>query len=119
MIKNKKQYSAIAQRVNQLLELVHENTADDDPQLIELDLLSECMAEYEEKAMPVKTPPLPDVIKLKMYESGITQAQLSKMLGISNSRISEYLSGKSEPTLKIARKISQRLQIEPSIVLGV
>lgn len=119
MIKNKRQYHAIEDRVNQLLELVHENTATDDPQLIELDLLSECMAAYEEKAIPVKTPPLTEVIKLKMYERGITQAQLSKMLGISNSRISEYLSGKSEPTLKIARKISQSLQIEPSIILGV
>ena len=119
MIKNKKQYNAISERVNQLLELVHENTLDSDPRLIELDLLSECMALYEEKTIPVKTPPLPEAIKLKMYERGISQAQLSKMLGISNSRISEYLSGKSEPTLKIVRKISQSLHIEPSIILGV
>lgn len=119
MIKNKKQYLAITERINQLLGLIQENTPDNDPQLIELDLLSECIAEYEEKTMPVKTPPLTEVIKLKMYERGITQAELSKMLGISNSRISEYLSGKSEPTLKIARKISQSLQIDPSIILGV
>lgn len=33
--------------------------------------------------------------------------------------MSEYLIGKSEPTLKIAREISIRIGIDPSIVLGV
>ena len=41
------------------------------------------------------------------------------MLNISQSRISDYLTGKTEPTLKIARSISKQLNIEPSIVLGV
>lgn len=35
------------------------------------------------------------------------------------SRISEYLSGKKEPTLPQARVISQKLNIDPAIVLGV
>lgn len=42
-----------------------------------------------------------------------------ELLGVSTSRISEYLNGKSEPTLKVAREISRKLKIDASIVLGV
>lgn len=119
MITNTKQYKAICQRIEELLGVVDNDTPDTDPALIELDLLSSWVADYEEHYFAVKTPSLSEVIKLRMYEKGLTQAQLSKLLGISDSRISEYLSGKSEPTLKIARKISQTLNIEPGVVLGV
>ena len=54
-----------------------------------------------------------------MYEMGLTQVALSKLLGINSSRICEYLSGKKEPTLVQARVISQRLNIDPAIVLGI
>ncbi|WP_198675424.1 helix-turn-helix domain-containing protein [Pleomorphovibrio marinus] len=54
-----------------------------------------------------------------MHERGLSQKELSQYLGVSSSRISEYLNGKSEPTLKVAREISRKLDIEASIVLGV
>jgi HTH-type transcriptional regulator/antitoxin HigA len=54
-----------------------------------------------------------------MYEMGLTQIALSKLLDINPSRICEYLSGKKEPTLPQARVISQKLNIDPAIVLGV
>ncbi|MDE7134996.1 MAG: helix-turn-helix transcriptional regulator, partial [Muribaculaceae bacterium] len=50
---------------------------------------------------------------------GLTQISLSKILGVSPSRISEYLSGKSEPTLKVGRAISHKLGIDANIILGV
>ena len=54
-----------------------------------------------------------------MAERGLNQKLLSELLGVSTSRVSEYLNGKSEPTLKVARIISRKLSIEPSIVLGI
>lgn len=42
-----------------------------------------------------------------------------KLIGVSPSRFSDYISGKCEPTLKVARKISRKLNIDASIVLGV
>ena len=54
-----------------------------------------------------------------MYEMGLSQAGLAKLLGVSPSRICDYLSGKSEPTMKEGRQISLKLNIAPSIVLGV
>ena len=40
-------------------------------------------------------------------------------IGVIPSRISDYLSGKSEPTLKVGRLLSHKLDIDPAIVLGV
>ena len=50
---------------------------------------------------------------------GLTRAALAKLIGVSSSRISDYLSGKSEPTLKVGRLLSQKFDIDPTIVLGV
>ena len=60
-----------------------------------------------------------DVIKLRMYEMGINQKSLSQLLEISPSRVSDYLTGKSEPTLQVAKNISQKLNINASVVLGL
>lgn len=54
-----------------------------------------------------------------MYERGLNQKRLSELLGINTSRVSKYLTGKSKPPLKTARDISQKLDIDPMIVLGV
>jgi HTH-type transcriptional regulator / antitoxin HigA len=86
---------------------------------IELNLLSDLVADYEETYFPVQTPTLKEVIKIRMVEMGLNQKLLSELLGVSTSRVSEYLNGKSEPTLKVAREISKKLGIEPAIVLGV
>ena len=60
-----------------------------------------------------------EILKLRMFEMGLSQSALASMLGMNQSKISEIISGKSEPTLKQARKISQELNISPAIVLGV
>lgn len=54
-----------------------------------------------------------------MYEMGLTQTKLSERLNVSPSRISEYLSGKCESTLKVAREISMKLNIDANIVFGM
>ena len=64
-------------------------------------------------------PSLVDIIKLRMYEMGLNQTALAKLIGVSPSRISEYLSGKKHPTLLQGKKLSQKLNIDPAIVLGV
>ena len=118
-IENQMQYEWAVSRVEELLPLVNDTTPIDDPNSIELELLSNLVADYSEEHFSLGTPTLADIIKLRMYEMGLTQANLAKLLKVSPSRISEYLSGESEPTLKIAREISIQLGIDASIVLGV
>ena len=61
------------------------------------------LADYEETHYTVKKPTLTETIKLRMLERELNQKNLSELLGVSTLRISEYLTGKNEPTLKIAR----------------
>ncbi|MEA3446789.1 MAG: helix-turn-helix domain-containing protein [Bacteroidota bacterium] len=118
-IKNKIQYESTCNRIEELLQVVGNDTPAHDKNFIELDLLSELVADYEEVHYPVEAPTLVEVIKLRMYEMGLTQVKLSKLLNVSPSRVSEYLNNKSEPTLKVARLISKKLNIDANLVLGV
>lgn len=118
-IQNEIAYKAAMERIEELLPLVDDDTPLTDKNLIELDLLSGLVEEYEDEHYPIKAPSLVDVIKLRMYEMGINQSKLSELLGVSPSRISDYLTGRSEPTLKVARDISRKLNIDANIVLGV
>ena len=118
-IKTEKQYKAACARIEELLKVVSNNTPTDDNNFLELDLISDLVADYEEEHFPVKAPALVDVLKLRMYEMGLNQKSLAKLIGVSPSRLSDYISGKCEPTLKVAREISQKLNIDANIVLGV
>lgn len=118
-IENKTQYDWAVNRVEELLPLVDDNTPKDDKNLIELDLLSNLVADYSEEHFAIGTPSLADVMKLRMYEMHLTQRGLAAMLNISPSRVNAIVSGKKEPTYKVAQDISRKLNIDASIVLGV
>ena len=119
-IKTQKEYEAMLARIEELLPLTWgDNVPEDSPENIELAIISDLVADYEDIHYPIAKPTLVATIKLRMYEMGLTQANLGKMLNVSASRVSEILSGKCEPTLKVARAISVTLNIDANIVLGV
>ena len=118
-IKTEKQYKAACDRINELLKMVGNDTPADDKNMLELDLISDLVADYEEEHYPIAAPTLIETIKLRLYEMGITQTKLAEMLGLSNARVSEIMNGKSEPSLKIGRELSRQLNIDPAVVLGV
>ena len=117
-IETKMQYDFTVQRIEELLQVVGNDTPRDDRCFIELDLLSDLVAEYEEVYHPISRPTLTEIIRLRMAELGISQKKLAGMLDVSPSRISEYLSGKSEPTLRVARRLRSELGIDADIILG-
>ena len=118
-IKSEAAYRAAMKRIEKLLPLVNDNTPVDDPNYLELDMISDLVEEYEDIHYPIGKPTLIDIVKLRLYEMGITQSKLAEMLGLSNARVSEILNGKSEPSLKIGRELSRQLNIDPAVVLGV
>ena len=63
-IENKAQYDWAVNRVVELLSLVDDNTPKDDASLIELELLSNLVADYSEEHFAIGTPSLADVMKL-------------------------------------------------------
>ena len=111
-------YETALSRIEELLPLVTDNTPNTDHKAIELRIMSDIVMEYEENYYPIQMPSLTMVMRLRLEEEKMTQVEFAKKIGVSPSRVSEYLNGKSEPSLKIARLISKLLHIEPSIVLG-
>lgn len=69
-IKTEKQYKAACARIEELLKVVNNNTPADDKNFLELDLISDLVADYEEEYYPIESPSLVDVIKLRMYDMG-------------------------------------------------
>jgi len=117
-IANQAEYEAIMERIDELVEIVDDNTPPTDKHYIELDFLTDLVVAYEKEYFPIGKPVLTDILKSRMKEMNLTQKSLADLLGISAPRVSEYLSGKSEPTLQIARSMHKKLNIDADILLG-
>lgn len=117
-ITNDKEYYAIKNRIDELLEIVSDENYETITESIELEFLSGLIEEYEQLHYPISTPTLPDILKLRMYEMNINQMQIANIIGVSPSRVSEYLSGK-EPSLKVAKAMCEELGISANVVLGL
>lgn len=119
-IKTEKEYEAAMARIEELLPKTWgDNVPEDSPENIELSLLSDLVAEYEDIHYPFATPSLTEVLKLRMYEMGLTQKGAAELLGISTPRMSEIIHGKAEPSLSLARTICLKLNISPEMALGL
>ena len=118
-IRNQETYEAVLKRIDALFFETDENTDSDDPRLLELDLLSELVEEYEKENFPIETPSLASVILYRMHEMNLSQRDLASLLGMTAPRLCEILSGKKEPTYQQARQISSKLGIDAEIVLAI
>ena len=118
LIANEAEYEAIMARVDELVEIVDDNTPPTDKNYIELDFLTDLVVAYEKEHYAIGKPVLQDVLKSRMYDMNLTQKTLAEMLEISAPRVSEYLTGKSEPTLKVARRMHKKLNIDANVILG-
>ena len=81
-------------------------------------MMSDVVIEYEKEHYPIGKPTVAELIELSLEENNMTQKQLANEVGVSPSRISDYVSGRAEPTLKIARLLCRVLNITPSAMLG-
>lgn len=119
-IKTEKEYDAAMARIDELLPLTWgDGVPADSPENIELSLLSDLVAEYEDVHYPIATPSLVEVLKLRMYEMGLSQKSVAALLGISAPRMSEIMHGKIEPSLSLARTMCLKLNITPEMALGL
>ena len=115
----KEQYEFALARIEELLPLVTDETPATDRNAVELTMLSDIVIAYEKVHFPIEKPSVGELIVISLNEKDMTQRELAHMIGVSPSRISDYVSGRSEPTLKIARSLCHALDIKPSEMLGV
>lgn len=100
-----------------MLLLANDNTPNEDNRLQELVVLSELVEHFETEYYPIVTPSLKEVIELRMFENKFKQKDLAILLGTSASRISEYMNGKRDITIEIARALHKKLNIDSDIIL--
>lgn len=118
-IENMEQYQWAVNRVEELLPLVDDSTPLDDANSVELEKLSNLVADYSDFHFAIGTPALSEILKLRMEEMGLSVAKLAKILGVTPLNIKAYLSGSEEPTLSVGREISRRLGVDANLVLGL
>ena len=117
VIKTQSQYQEALKKIEKLMVKIGDDHSYDNPEFVMMDRLSDMGADYEDKYYSIKTPPLIEVIKLRMYELGLKQSDLAQKLEVPSSRISEYLSGKRDITLEVAKKLHSKLKIDGEIIL--
>ena len=98
--------------------MVDDNTPANDRNAIELTMMSDVVIDYEKEHFPIAKPTVAQLIQLSLEEKQMNQKQLAAKIGVSTSRISDYISGRAEPTLKIARMLCTTLDISPAAMLG-
>lgn len=114
----KDQYEFALVRIEELLPMVGDTTPANDRHAIELTMMSDVVIEYEKEHFPISKPTVGQLIQLSLEEKQMSQKQLAAEIGVSASRISDYVSGRAEPTLKIARLLCTTLGIPPAAMLG-
>jgi HTH-type transcriptional regulator/antitoxin HigA len=113
----KEQYAFALARVEELLPLTNGDTPADDKTALELSVMSDMVIAYEKALFPIEKPTVAELIELSLEEKGITQKELASNIGVSPSRINDYIMGRTEPTLKIARLLCMALNISPGSML--
>ena len=114
----KEQYEFALARIEELLPMVDDNTPANDRNAVELTLMSDVVIDCEKEHYPIGKPTVAQLIQLSLNEKKMSQKQLAAEIGVSPSRISDYVSGRAEPTLKIARLLCVALGITPAAMLG-
>ncbi len=116
---SKGQYEYALNRIEDLLPLVTDETPAHDKNALELAIVSDVVEEYEKIHYPIAKPSIGELISLSLEEKSMTQKQLASEIGVSPSRVNDYISGRAEPTLRIARAICTVLGIAPAAMLGM
>ena len=124
-IKTNKEYEEVMKRIEKLLQKSTQNGGfeklpnDDVQKLKTLSLMAE---QFEDSLslMPIKAPTtLVEMIRYKMFEMNLKQKQLANILEISETRISELLTGKRKLNIEMAKKLHSKLNIDAHFILEV
>ena len=124
-IKTNKEYEEVMKRIENLLQKSTQNggfeklPTDDVQKLKTLSFMAE---QFEDSLslMPIKTPTtLIEMIRYKMFEMNLKQKQLANILEISETRISELLTGKRKLNIDMAKKLHSKLNIDAHFILEV
>ncbi|MHA4807132.1 helix-turn-helix domain-containing protein [Flavitalea flava] len=77
-------------------------------------------AQAYEKSIYTIPPPstIEGMIELKMYEKKLKQKELAKLMGLSEPKLSQILTGKRMPDIAFLKAAHQKLGIDASFLLN-
>jgi HTH-type transcriptional regulator/antitoxin HigA len=123
-INDRNEYDEVMKRIEKLLQKTTQSGGFKNLPKKEVETLKKLslMAEkYEDSIplMPIKSPTtITEMIRYKMFEMNLRQKQLAKILGISETRISELLTGKRKINIDLAKKLHAKLNIDAHFILA-
>lgn len=113
------QYTYALERIEDLLPIVTEETDPCSKEAVELSICSDIVIEYESSHFPIQKPTVATLIAESLEERNMTQKELAQRIGVSPSRINDFISGKAEPSLRLAASICSILSIPPALFMGL
>ncbi len=99
--------------VDRLMKIGRKNAAE----VTLLELLSKLVNDYEEKLYPTPDVPPAEVLQYLLENSGKSQAEFARTVGIPRSTISEVLNGKRTISVENAFHLSDHFHVEASLFL--
>jgi HTH-type transcriptional regulator/antitoxin HigA len=111
-IRTERDYNRALKRIEELW-YAKDKSSDSD----ELEILVTLVEAYDEKHYPIPPPTLEQAIEFYMDQQGVTRSNLAKILG-SKSRVSELLSGKRTPSVRMMKILHHKLGIPADVLLA-
>ena len=111
LVKTEEDYKQALARLEEIFDALP-NTKESD----ELEIISMLIEKYEEKHYKIEFPDPIEAIKSRMEQMGISQTELSSIVGLK-SRASEILNRKRKLTLEMIRKINDALKIPLEVLV--
>jgi HTH-type transcriptional regulator / antitoxin HigA len=114
LIKTEAEYEQALARIFNLMQLeIEPGTVLGD----ELEVLALLVKDYENQHYPMPKPHPIEAIRFRLDQMGLTEADLSKILG-SRSRKSEIFSGRRKLSLEMIRKLNVTLKIPAEVLIA-
>jgi len=111
LIKNKKDYKKALNRLEEIFDS-KKGTAEGD----ELEILSLLIENYENKRFSIEAPNPIDAIRFRMEQLGYNQSDLVGIVG-SKSKVSEVLNKKRKLSIKMIRRLNNKLSIPAEVLI--
>jgi HTH-type transcriptional regulator/antitoxin HigA len=82
-----------------------------------LELLSKLVCDYEEQLYPTPNVPPREILQHFLENSGMSQAEFSRTVGLPRSTVSEVLKGKRNLSVENAFRLADYFHVDPTLFL--
>jgi len=111
VIKSEKDYNQSLKRLEVIFHAPANSKEGDEAEIISI-----LIEKYEDEHFPIEAPDPIEAIKIRMEEMQLKQVDLIPEIG-GKSRVSEVLNKKRKLTVDMIRKLTERLQLSPTVLI--